>query len=122
MQLAEQRSLFDSGSDAPIMQSAQWIERVMLGEVALGLCVIAVAVIGAVMLGGRIPVRKGSRIVLGLFVALGAPVIAGGFARGIGGKMGIYPLRPITSEVENLRPNLPPAYLDPYAGASLENK
>lgn len=122
VQLAEQRSLFDAAGDAPVMQSVQWIERVMLGEVALGLCVIAVAFIGVIMLGGRLPVREGMRIVLGLFVVLGAPVIAGGFAEGFGEKIEMSPPRPIKVESGNGRPDLPPANDDPYAGASLQSE
>ena len=119
MQLAEQRSLFDAGGDASMMRSAQWIERVMLGDVALGLCVIAVAVIGVAMLGGRLPVREGMRIVLGLFLVLGAPVIAGGFADNIFEKVEIAPLPPANVDGRNVRPDLPLADYDPYAGASL---
>ncbi len=122
MQSAEQQSLFDAGGDAPMMQSAQWIERVMLGEVALALCVIAVAVIGAVMLGGRLPVREGIRIVLGISMVLGAPVIAGGFAGGFGALAEILRPHLITDASENMRKDLPSADYDPYAGASLGDR
>lgn len=122
MQLAEQRSLFDAGGDAPMAQSAQWIERLMLGDVAMGFCVIAVAVIGAVMLGGRLPVREGLRIALGLFVVLGAPVIAGGFAGGFGEHLENYSLQPAKMDGGNVRPDMPPADYDPYAGASLKGE
>jgi type IV secretion system protein VirB2 len=119
MQLAEQRSLFDTGGDAPIMQSVQWIERVMLGDVALGLCVIAVAVVGAVMLGGRLPVKEGLRIVVGLFVVLGAPVIGGGFAARLGEAREVLPANLSKLEDGTVRDDLPLADRDPYAGASL---
>ncbi len=121
MQLAEQQSLFDAGGDAPMMHSVQWIERAMLGEVALGLCVIAVAVIGAAMLVGRLPVREGARIVLGVFVVLGAPVIAGGFAGSFGETAEMSPPQPAKVEGGNVRSDLPPIDYDPYAGASLGN-
>lgn len=119
MQLAEQQSLFDAGGDAPMLQSAQWIERVVLGDVALGLCAIAVAVVGAAMLGGRLPVREGMRIVLGVFVVLGAPVIAGGFAGGFSETVDLSPPQPAKVDGGGVRPDLPPADYDPYAGASL---
>lgn len=122
VQLPAQQSLFDAGSDAPMMQSVHWIEDVMLGEVALGLCIIAVAASGAVMLGGRLPAREAMRVVLGLFVVLGAPVIAGGFAEGFGETVEISAPRPVNEEGMNVRPNLPPANYDPYAGASLGNE
>lgn len=102
-----------------MMQPAQWIERVMLGEVALGLCVIVVTVLGAVMLSGRFPVREAVRIVLGIFVVLGAPTIAGGLARSFveTAEMSLTQLAKV--EGGNVRSDLPGAVYDPYAGASL---
>jgi type IV secretion system protein VirB2 len=120
VQIAEQRSLFDAAGDSPMMQSAQWVEGVMLGEIALGLCVIAVAFVGALMLTGRLPLREGGRIVVGCFVLLGAPVIAAGFVGG-GSELNVAstPPLPVTVQIESTRPELPPADYDPYAGASL---
>lgn len=120
MHVAEQRSLFDGGGDAPMMQSVQWIERVMLAEIALGLCVIAVALIGALMLTGRLPLREGGRIVAGCFLLLGAPVIAAGFV-GDRAELDVAstPPLPVNVPIESTRPDLPPANFDPYAGASL---
>jgi type IV secretion system protein VirB2 len=78
MALAVQQSLFEAGGGAPMAESARWIEGVMLGEIALGVCVIAVAFIGALMLTGRLPLRQGMQVVIGCFVLLGAPIIAAG--------------------------------------------
>jgi type IV secretion system protein VirB2 len=89
--LATQQSVFDTIDYAPMVQSVQWVERVILGDAALGLCVVAVALFGAVMLVGRLPVREGIRIVLGVFVVRGAPVVAGGFAGGFGEKVEMPP-------------------------------
>lgn len=101
-------------------ESARWIEGVMLGEIALGVCVLAVALIGGLMLTGRLPLREGMRVVLGCFVLLGAPVIAAGFAGGGGGMSeALTPPPPVTVPIESTRPDLPPANFDPYAGASL---
>ncbi len=79
MALAVQQSLFEAGGGTPMAESARWIEGVMLGEIALGICVIAVALFGVLMLTGRLLLREGARVVLGCFVLLGAPVIAAGF-------------------------------------------
>jgi type IV secretory pathway VirB2 component (pilin) len=115
-----QQSLFETGDGVPTVDSARWIEGVMLGEMALGVCVIAVAFIGALMLTGRLPLREGMRVVAGCFVLLGAPVIAAGFVQG-GDRVSEPPTSPPPLEVqpETLRPDLPPANFDPYAGASL---
>jgi type IV secretory pathway VirB2 component (pilin) len=118
--LAVQQSLFEAGAGAPMVESARWVEGVMLGEIALGVCVIALAFIGALMLTGRLPLREGARVVMGCFVLLGAPVIAAGFVQG-GGRVADPPTSPAPLEVQldTLRPDLPPANFDPYAGASL---
>jgi type IV secretion system protein VirB2 len=117
--LTVQQSLFEAGGGTPMVESARWIEGVMLGEVALGVCVIAVALIGTLMLTGRLPLREGVRVVIGCFVLLGAPVIAAGFVDGGGGVIEARVPPQASAQIESLRPNLPPADFDPYAGASL---
>ena len=92
----------------------------LLDEIALGLCVLAVALIGLLMLTGRLPLREGMRVVLGCFVLLGAPVIAAGLMQGEGGVIdSARPLPPVALQTEAPRAALPPADYDPYAGASL---
>jgi type IV secretory pathway VirB2 component (pilin) len=115
-----QQSLFEAGGEALMVESARWIEGVVLDEIALGLCVIAVALIGALMLTGRLPLREGARIVVGCFVLLGAPVIAVGFVSG-GSGVGEASVTspPVAVQIDDPRPELPPANYDPYAGASL---
>ncbi|MBA4044799.1 MAG: hypothetical protein C0471_10320 [Erythrobacter sp.] len=120
MALAVQQSLFEAGGETPMVESARWIEGVMLGEIALGICVIAVAFIGVLMLTGRLPLREGARVVIGCFVLLGAPVIAAGFVgdgSGVGEASVTSP--PVAVQSDDPRPELPPANFDPYAGASL---
>jgi type IV secretory pathway VirB2 component (pilin) len=117
--LAVQQSLFEAGGGTPMAESARWIGGVILGEIALGVCVIAVALVGALMLTGRLPLRDGAGIVVGCFVLLTAPVIAVGFVGwGIGGfETSAPPLVEVV--IESPRPDLPSANFDPYAGASL---
>lgn len=96
-----------------------WTNGVLLGELAIGLCVIAVASVGLMMLGGRLPVRQGMRVVLGCFVLLGAPVIAAAFVTSWEDAVPPAPLPAIEPSPELPRVDLPPANYDPYAGASL---
>jgi type IV secretion system protein VirB2 len=118
--LLVQQSLFEPSGGTPLAESTRWIEGVMLGEIALGVCVIAVAFIGALMLTGRLPLREGARVVIGCFVLLGAPVIAAGFSQSGSALIGTSaPPPPDVEWSENPRPDLPAANLDPYAGASL---
>lgn len=112
MTLPVQQSLLEAGGGAPMVESARWIEGVMLGEVALAGCVIAVAFIGALMLTGRLPLREGARAVVGCFVLLGAPAIAAGL---VGDESEDIETSAPTA-TEGPRPALPPANPDPYAG------
>ena len=119
MALAVQQSLFEAGGAAPMVESARWIEGVMLGDIALGVCVIAVASIGALMLTGRLQLREGARVVLGCLVLLGAPVIAAGLVGSEGAAISVPISSPAPEPTQHPRPILPPADFDPYEGASL---
>ncbi|QDH34043.1 TrbC/VirB2 family protein [Porphyrobacter sp. YT40] len=121
MALVVQQSLLEAGGGAPMVESARWIESVMLGEIALGVCIIAVAFIGALMLTGRLPLREGAQIVVGCFVLLGAPVIAAGMLE--------FAISPFNAQLTVLHPNvrstlrqeLPEASYNPYAQASVRD-
>lgn len=119
------RAPYTPQSDSALVASVDWLNELVLGSLAVGLCVIAVAVVGLMMFGGRLPVRAGLRVILGCFILLGAPVIAAGL-------MGVWgtslPLSPAPSDqitepqrTEELPPrqDLPPSAFDPYAGASI---
>ena len=81
MAIAVYKSLFEAGGGTPMAESARWIEGVMPGEIALGLCMIAVALVGALTLTGRLLPHEGMRFVVGGYVLLGAPTIAAGSCR-----------------------------------------
>lgn len=113
-------SLFEPASPMPLSSLAPWLEGVLFGEVAVSLCVIAVALIGVMMLGGRLPVRDGLRMVLGCAVLLGAPVIAAGFV-----DFGREPTRQVPMAIETgrfeHRGELPPSGGSPYSRATVAN-
>lgn len=114
---------FPTAAGAPFESSVDWISDMLLGSVAIGICVLAVAAIGLMMLTGRLPVRKGMRVVLGCFVLLGAPVIAAAFSTGWSSLPEPAPvvITPERIERPDPRADLPPAQYDPYAGASLRS-
>lgn len=68
-----------TGGSPSILAALAWLQGTLLGSIAIGLCVIAVAWVGFLMLQGRLPVREGARVIVGCFILLGAPVIASGF-------------------------------------------
>ena len=57
--LAPQASLFDAPATSPITAAVDWITSVLLGELALGLCVLAVAFVGFMMMSGRLRSEQG---------------------------------------------------------------
>ena len=71
--------LFETPLNSPLGDAVGWLGDALFGTVAVTLCVLAVAMVGLLMLTGRLPVRQGLRTVLGCFILLGAPAIAAGF-------------------------------------------
>jgi type IV secretion system protein VirB2 len=110
-------------SDAAIPAAVDWAVGTLLGSVATGVAVLAVAFLGFGMLFGHLDWRTGARVVLGIFILFGAPMIAqelAGLARGDAAKApgqvaadGV-PRQPTVPE------NAPVA--DPYAGAGLPQR
>ena len=74
-------SLFDPPASSPFAAAAEWLTGTLLGSVAVGLCVIAIAVVGLRMMTGHLAARTGLRVVIACFVLLGAATIAGGLQR-----------------------------------------
>lgn len=73
-----------SGS-GPINAALGWIEGTLLGSVATTAAVIAVAVVGLMMLTGRIDWRRGLTVILGAFILFGAATIVAGIKGAAGG-------------------------------------
>lgn len=113
-------SPFAYSSEPALASAVDWLTGTLLGSIAAGLCVLAVAVVGFLMLQGRLPIRRGAAVILGCFVLLGAPVIAGGFA---GFWQGNRPAPAPLAVQETQRPVfVAPQDTDPYArdaGANL---
>lgn len=73
-----QDSFADPAGSGPIVGALQWIQGTLLGTVATVVAVVAVAVVGFLMLTGRMNWRYGATVVLGCFVLFGAASIVGG--------------------------------------------
>jgi type IV secretion system protein VirB2 len=105
---------------APVLPAASdWVTATLFGEIAVALCVLAVAFIGLLLMTGRLAVREGVRVILGCFVLLGAPVIAAGLYSAAGSAAGSSVAGTPVIHAEPAPPPLPPSTYDPYAGASL---
>jgi type IV secretion system protein VirB2 len=62
----------------PIVAAVQWVQDTLLGNVATAVAVIAVAVVGLMMLTGRMNWRHGIVVILGCFILFGAAAIVAG--------------------------------------------
>lgn len=74
---AQSATLNPPGS-GPILASVNWIQGTLLGNLATAVAVIAVAIVGFMMLTGRMNWRHGVTVILGCFVLFGAAAIVAG--------------------------------------------
>lgn len=116
--MTRRATMFEPIQVSAVGQAVAWLSGALLGSVGTMLCVLAVAVIGLLMLTGRLPVRQGLRVVIGCFLLLGAPLI--GAMLGTVSRPAPNLMSPamVVGSPEP-REDLPPADYDPYAGASL---
>ncbi len=112
-----QTSLFEPSGASRLADSLGWIQDLLFGSLAIGLCVLAVAFVGLLALTGKLPLRHGARVILGSFVLLGAPVIAAGLMAGALEVTDAPSKVPIPQPAEPPRQDLPPVDYDPYSGA-----
>ncbi|MFT4177851.1 MAG: TrbC/VirB2 family protein [Thermomonas sp.] len=68
----------EPAGSGPILNALNWVQGTLLGNVATAVAVIAVAVVGFMMLSGRIHWRFGATVILGCFVLFGATTIVAG--------------------------------------------
>ena len=76
----------DPAGSGPIVGAVHWVEGTLMGTVATVAAVIAVAVVGFMMLTGRMNWRHGITVIVGCFVLFGAAsIVAGIRAAAVGG-------------------------------------
>ncbi|MGA9657892.1 MAG: TrbC/VirB2 family protein [Asticcacaulis sp.] len=63
---------------SPISNALDWIQGTLMGKVATTVAVIAVAMVGFMMLTGRMNWRFGATVIVGCFILFGAATIVGG--------------------------------------------
>jgi type IV secretion system protein VirB2 len=62
----------------PIVSALGWIQGTLLGNVATSVAVIAVAMVGFMMLTGRLNWRLGATVIIGCFILFGSAAIVSG--------------------------------------------
>ena len=76
----------DPEGSGVIINAVNWLQGTLLGTVATTVAVIAVAVVGFMMLTGRINWRHGAVVILGCFILFGdASIVAGIRSAALGG-------------------------------------
>jgi len=73
-----QDALIDPAGSGPLVSAVSWLQGTLLGTLATVVAVIAVAVVGFMMLTGRINWRYGASVILGCFILFGAASIVAG--------------------------------------------
>lgn len=68
----------DPAGSGPLLAALQWMQGTLLGNLATTAAVIAVAIVGLMMLTGRIDWRRGVTVVVGAFIVFGAAAIVAG--------------------------------------------
>jgi len=63
---------------SPIVAALAWLQGTLLGNVATAVAVIAVAMVGFMMLTGRMNWRFGATVIIGCFILFGAGTIVAG--------------------------------------------
>lgn len=117
--MAISSSLFAPAAEPVLPAATGWVTDALFGEVAAGLCVLAVAFVGLLLMTGHLAIREGLRVAVGCFMLLGAPIIAAGLRGAADETAADGGPRQLTIEAAPLPAPPPPANYDPYAGASL---
>ena len=76
----------DPAGSSPLIAALNWVQGTLLGTVATSAAVIAIAVVGFLMLSGRMEWRRGVVVIVGAFIIFGAVSIVAGI-RSLAGAM-----------------------------------
>lgn len=68
----------DPRGSGPIVEALSWLQGTLLGNVATTTAVIAVAMVGFMMLTGRLNWRFGATVIIGCFILFGSAAIVAG--------------------------------------------
>lgn len=107
--------------DDALAAAVKWVEAGLLGPAATSVVILAVAMLGIAMLGGRIDLRAAGRVALGAFIMFGAPLIAYEISQALRSREIAIPdiaQRSTIAPAPAAMPQNAPVN-DPYAGASV---
>ncbi|MFN9091299.1 MAG: TrbC/VirB2 family protein, partial [Alphaproteobacteria bacterium] len=76
--LAQTQAQADPAGSSPLIAALSWVQGTLLGTVATSAAVIAIAIVGFLMLSGRMEWRRGVIVIVGAFIIFGAVSIVAG--------------------------------------------
>jgi type IV secretory pathway VirB2 component (pilin) len=112
----------NQSSTGVLTSAVEWIAGLLLGPLSTALAVLAVALLGFIMLSGRLPVRRGASAIIGCFILFSAGAIASGLLAatsrvGDGGRVAAAASEPAYTPSVAKRE----AY-DPFSGAAVPDQ
>ena len=114
-------SPFRTSMDDPIEASASWMMALVSGDLAATMCILAVALLGFMLMTGRVALKRAALVTVGCFILLSASAMSSAFmmlasARGSSDQA-------VRSGATAMPPErrLSLSDYDPYAGASLRD-
>ncbi len=119
--MSPQRSLLEPTGSSSLTVLARWIEGVLLGDLAVILAIIAVALVGLLLVTGRFAARQAAQVAIGIAIVFGAPTIAAGLLGAADRGASPAPQMASSETEASPRGDLPPGNYNPYAGAALRN-
>jgi type IV secretion system protein VirB2 len=75
----------DPQGSGVLVNAVGWLQGTLMGTVATTVAVIAIAMVGFMMLTGRMDWRRGAIVILGCFILFGAASIVAGIRAASGG-------------------------------------
>lgn len=104
-----------------------WLQTVLLGNLATAVAIIAVGAFGLFLLSGRLRRRRGIEMIIGCFIIFGASTIATGLLGVMGGSASSQdveiaqaaPFAPVQAAGQLPVQTVP---YDPYAGAAMPSR
>lgn len=75
----------DPEGSGVLVNAVSWMQGTLMGTIATTVAVIAVAMVGFMMLTGRMNWRYGAIVILGCFIVFGAASIVAGIQAAAGG-------------------------------------
>jgi type IV secretory pathway VirB2 component (pilin) len=125
-------SLADPLGASVLIAAVNWLSGTLFGTLAIVLATISVAMVGLMLLSGRVDLRRGATVIIGCFILFGASSIAAGLRGAASGdgytarRMPVIGPPPAPTKPGNTQQpysfDEPHDPFDPYGGASLPDR